>query len=421
MSAVVGTAPVDCCRRSFRVSIYSMISTVSWAPGKRTIQGIPSSLWRAVVMGFLILMVVPGQDIRGDDAREPARPPRNWGVAPIPVLGFAPDFDWIIGLAAIGFYGPDVGVPEDQRTGALNNTVALNSIVTTNGSVILALKTLNYFSRELIRTESQLAFSRIPRLFHGVGPGSPASGMEPESYVATNFRVGAAVSGRVYPGLYVGPTVEYQEFTFVERDDSGVLVTGDLPGTGEVNRSVLTGVQLVYDTTGGGFFPERGVFAEATTVFAPAALGDTDSHTRLQMDVRGYRRIFASRGRQDVVALQGLYQQAWGDTPVFLLPSLGGDNIFRGHLEDRFRDATALSAQVEYRVPLPRRFGVVGFASVGQVAPSPAELNFLDPVVAGGVGFRFALNREQRLNLRVDIAVSSDRVGAFYINAREAF
>ena len=92
----------------------------------------------------------------------------------------------------------------------------------------------------------------------------------------------------------------------------------------------------------------------------------------------------------------------------------------RGFLEQRFRDTTAVTVQGEYRVPINRRVGVVAFASAGQVAESPVEMDPAAAKIAGGMGLRIALNGEQKLNLRIDIAVSESGASP-YVNMGEAF
>ena len=71
-------------------------------------------------------------------------------------------------------------------------------------------------------------------------------------------------------------------------------------------------------------------------------------------------------------------------------------------------------------MPLSPGFAVVAFGSVGQVGKSVLDLDMNDLKGAGGIGFRVALNREQRLNLRLDIAFSPSRI-APYVNMSEAF
>ncbi len=67
------------------------------------------------------------------------------------------------------------------------------------------------------------------------------------------------------------------------------------------------------------------------------------------------------------------------------------------------------ATQIEYRLSLPKRFGVVGFGGIGEVVPDVSEafrINYLLP--AGGGGLRFQLSKGYRLNLRADFARGKD-------------
>jgi hypothetical protein len=64
-----------------------------------------------------------------------------------------------------------------------------------------------------------------------------------------------------------------------------------------------------------------------------------------------------------------------------------------------------VTTQLEYRLALPKRFGVVGFGGLGGVIPGGNQpfrtKNFL-PSVGGGL--RFLLSKKYNVNLRVDAA-----------------
>ena len=73
------------------------------------------------------------------DVAEIAPTPKHWGVVPLPLVAYTPDYGGMFGGAAILFFGPDVGVPESDQQGVRDNTVALNAIITTNGSFLTAV------------------------------------------------------------------------------------------------------------------------------------------------------------------------------------------------------------------------------------------------------------------------------------------
>lgn len=347
--------------------------------------------------------------------------PRNWGVAPIPFVGYTPDLGGIFGLAGIFFYGPDVGVPEEDQEGIPNNTVVVNNIFTTNQSFVTAAATVHYFDRDTWRLDTRTAFTQFPEDFYA--PGTPAGqgAAAKERFSATNLRVSGSLTRRFAPGLYIGPFLEFVSYSISDQSTGGALETANLAGNRGSTGVFLSGAKAIYDTTDGSFFPTYGSLAEVTVQAAPEGMSDTGASGLMSVDLRRYIQPWAHR--RDVVAFQTLYQQSWGNTPFFLLPSLGGDDTLRGYAEERFRGNSALSGQVEYRLPLRHRLGMTGFFAAGQAASAFRELDALNPVFAGGIGLRFAINPAQGLNLRLDVAFSRESSSrpAIYVNAREAF
>ena len=337
---------------------------------------------------------------------------KNWGVVPLPIIAYSPDYGGMFGVAAILFYGPDVGLPEDEQQGLRNNTVAANTIATTNGSFIGAVATTNYLEEERFRWDNSISGNRIPRTFFGVGSGSDLE----EDFTALSFGAETNFNVQAAEDLFVGPLYQYEFFSIEELNEGGILDAETLPGSeGDLIASGVGG-RLIWDTTGGVFWPTEGQILDAGLRYFPKAFGSSYTFALYGADYRRYLPLFGNH----VLALQARFRSSWGDVPFQFLPSVGGDGPMRGVLEGRYRDNTAVTAQAEYRLPINRRFGVVGFLSAGEVGDTPTDVEFGDPVLAGGVGFRVALNREQKLNLRIDIAYSQAGI-APYVNMREAF
>jgi hypothetical protein len=83
-----------------------------------------------------------------------------------------------------------------------------------------------------------------------------------------------------------------------------------------------------------------------------------------------------------------------------------------------------LATQLEYRLELPWRFGLVGFGGVGGVVPGGNQLlqrlqssHFLPD---GGGGLRFQLDKKNHVNLRADVARGRDG-HTFGLGIGEAF
>lgn len=77
--------------------------------------------------------------------------------------------------------------------------------------------------------------------------------------------------------------------------------------------------------------------------------------------------------------------------------------------------------QVEYRQYFWRRFGFVVFAGLGDVAPEMTKLQFKELKYSLGVGLRYLFNKEEKVNLRVDIAFGKNGDRGIYFGIEEAF
>jgi hypothetical protein len=69
------------------------------------------------------------------------------------------------------------------------------------------------------------------------------------------------------------------------------------------------------------------------------------------------------------------------------------------------------------------RLGAVGFAGIGNVGSRFSDVNFQELIYSYGGGLRLALNRRERLNLRVDYGWRIGQVlsNGLYFQLGEAF
>jgi len=122
-----------------------------------------------------------------------------------------------------------------------------------------------------------------------------------------------------------------------------------------------------------------------------------------------------------VIAFRGIIGVNTGDPPfqmLFLTGSLG--SFLRGYTISRFMDKNVITFQTEYRMPLIWRFGLVAFAGFGQVAPEFSQVSINDLKPSVGLGLRFALIPDQKVNLRIDFGIGKDD-SSFNIDFMEAF
>ena len=88
----------------------------------------------------------------------------------------------------------------------------------------------------------------------------------------------------------------------------------------------------------------------------------------------------------------------------------------RGYYLGRYRDKILMTFQAEYRIPAWWRFGLVGFAGVGDVASKFAKFKLADFKYSVGAGLRFLLDPKEGTCLRADFGFGKGTSG-FYFTA----
>jgi hypothetical protein len=70
---------------------------------------------------------------------------------------------------------------------------------------------------------------------------------------------------------------------------------------------------------------------------------------------------------------------------------------------------------------LNKRFGAVAFGNFGDVGHNITDFSFNDLKYTYGAGIRYAINKSERLNLRVDYGIGPGNNRGFYFQLGEAF
>jgi hypothetical protein len=92
----------------------------------------------------------------------------------------------------------------------------------------------------------------------------------------------------------------------------------------------------------------------------------------------------------------------------------------RGYFKGRYRDEHYFATQVEYRQYFWWRLGFVAFVGAGDVVPEITSLQIRKLKPSYGFGLRFLFDKEQKINLRMDIGFGRNTNGV-YFGIEEAF
>jgi outer membrane protein assembly factor BamA len=286
-----------------------------------------------------------------------------------------------------------------------------DAFYTMNGQFTVRLRPTLWFRDDDYAATANVAWKKWPTTFYGIGSGADRD-IE-EAYTERFVEAGLSAMRRLSHGLYAGVQYDLRHSRLDLEPGSRFgdgSVTGDAGGA-----SSSLGLSLRYDTRNHDFYPTGGGWYQFIARTAAPATGSDYRFSSAELDVRQY----ASLSDRQTLALQAVVRVTGGDPPFQVLPAVG--SVFRGYMTPRFIDANLLAVQAEYRiVPLVWRFGLVGFAGVGQTTRRLEDLSTRDLKYVLGAGLRFQMSRRDAINIRWDYGFGLDSSGD-YIDLGEAF
>jgi outer membrane protein assembly factor BamA len=296
----------------------------------------------------------------------------------------------------------------------LPSKVGFGGYYSTNGQYSIGINPVLYFSKNRIYIEFPFKFGHFIDKFWGIGDNTVDTGNE--QYTVNSFS--ATFTFQVPPLMFsadrTGFIFDYNYTEIEDKQNNIYLIDNEVTGS---NGGTVYGfgTDLVWDTRDNLFFPNSGGYEYFKVVIYPE-LGDFVFYT-FEIDVRHYN----SFSPDHVIASNFYFAQALGDVPFYKLPALGGQNRERGYFYGRYRDKNYMTLQLEYRQYFWWRFGFVVFAGTGNVAPELTKFTFNDLKYSYGFGLRFLFNKEEKVNLRVDLGFGIDGNSGIYFGIEEAF
>ena len=327
---------------------------------------------------------------------------RRWAF--LPVIAGSAETGVQLGVYAAHFLPYD---PVKSRPSSVNGAVIGSLKKQIQGIVAPDL----YVLQDKYHLEGYLIVRKWPANFYGVGNNSPE---RPEKYDARGFELSLTLQQSPYKNIFVGPY--YRLFWEDISPDNLGAFAGVRGATGF--RSSGLGVWAVYDTRDNPNAARAGGFVRYTGIVYHKIFGG-DAHYRVQtFEVRRYFSV----GTASSLGFASYFRHVHGDVPFRDLSSPDGAFTFRGIEKGRYRDRDVLTLQSEVRFPLFGPFGMTLFGELAQVAPGPDDFSFKFNAfkTSVGGGLRYALNPEQRFNVRLDTNWVDGAFG-ITINVKEAF
>ena len=316
-------------------------------------------------------------------------------VAPLPVSSPA------IGSGVIPILGYIFPFSRNDKVSP-PSTVGAAGLITNNGSRGFAIGAQLYFKENTYKVTAGYVHGNIDYNLYGFGLLTPPDAKLPLK------QTGHAMFGeflrRLWWDFFLGPRFfdGTSLITLKTNNADGLQVPPDL-GFSYTMRAI--GFRLQRDTTPNHFYPTKGTLTDFTTDFFSEALGSKYSFRAYKLTFNKYISLTTNQ----VLAFGSYFCGTGGQPPFYGNCIYGTGNQLRGYTAGRYFDRYMMTSQAEYRLVLPKGFGLVAFGGVGGVIPGSAQVFFLHGhfLPSGGGGLRYALSKKYHFNLRADIVITT--------------
>lgn len=268
---------------------------------------------------------------------------------------------------------------------------------------------------------TEISPKNYPFQFYGIGDQTLEK--DKTYLIQKSLRVNLEAEKRIVKDYYAGLNLRYETFSFKYRKkaENGPLDLNDFYA-GQGGKYLALGVTQIFDNRNSITETTKGEYIKVKYSYAPNFWGGENfSGSFVFVDAKKFFPLKPTL----TLGLQGNYQGVFGkNTPYYLLPQLGNDEIMRGYYPGRFRNKNILVFQTELRYRIHPRIGLAGFTSAGNAFES--QLNLQKTKLAYGAGARYFFNLEHNTSIRFDFALgqkmqNEKRPSGFYISLGQAF
>jgi Omp85 superfamily domain len=276
------------------------------------------------------------------------------------------------------------------------SVIGAAGLVTNDGSRGFAVGGQLYFKEDTYRASAGFAHGNIDYNLYGAG-------------IASDLRLPLTQTGQAFFGeflrrvgwkFFLGPRF-ITGHSIIEVKPNGGSTVPIPPDVGLHTTLTALGIRLTRDTSKNRFYPLSGMYFTFTSDFFSQSLGSKYSF-------QSYRTQFDkywSLSDKQVLASDTYFCATGGEPPSYGNCIYGTNSELRGYIAGQSFTRYMITSQVEYRLELPKRFGLVIFGGLGGAIPGGTQLYGTQKFLpAGGGGLRFELSKVYHVNLRADIA-----------------
>jgi outer membrane protein assembly factor BamA len=250
----------------------------------------------------------------------------------------------------------------------------------------------------------RIELSKYPEYFYGVG--NKTTHQQREKYIPTLFSFQAKALKNLDHRLFLGVNLMFRQ---IRTDLLGLCnAFNDKSRFVGINgyRGGSIGPSIIFDSRDHILNPYRGIYFDLslTTAFGEEFSQKTYAYNSATADFRYFIPLY----RKHIFATHIVVESNSGNMPYRDMSVLGGPKNLRGYFYGRFRDNHLCLIDTELRSNIKGRIGMVVFGGAGSVASHFKYLFSNQWHISYGFGLRYQLNKNDRANVRADLAFGKD-------------
>lgn len=333
----------------------------------------------------------------------------------LPVLSTAPETGVELGGAGLLSFYTDTA----HRETRVSNIFAYATI-TTKGQSRFSLSTSYWAPQNKYHYIAAVSYINFPFDFYGTGNNTLKSNAD--RLGLKRFKVATSAEKKLGKYFYIGLVAGGFDYRFTDADKTGVFETDPTIEGRHGGTTLYAGPTVIFDSRNNNTYTTKGAVI-TSYLDLMKGIGSNSDYSGGLLNVE-YAQFFPL-GKHFVLGFNIQEQSLTGrQSPFYLMPALGSDEMMRGYYNGRFRDRNLLAGQAELRYRITNRVGIVGFVGTGQVWNSEFSFSEFKPNYGGGL--RYFFDTEKGLSIRVDYGVgekraNEPRLSGLYIGLGEAF
>lgn len=327
----------------------------------------------------------------------------------LPIAFFLPETSLGLGITGITTFRNSAESENNRPSQFL-----YSAVYTFKNQLLLFAPYEIYTNNNTNRFKGELGYYRY--FYNYYGKGSKSAKENLESYSVNFPRVDFSYAYTNNKLWFFGSGFKYDFFDIAEIKEGGLLETNKPEGY-EGGTKLNGQAFIIRDKRNNILAPNQGSFLEVAFEKSLNGILTSFDYWKLNLDYRYYLSL-----KEDwTLACRLTSSHTSENTPFFDLAYISSPKLGRGFSDRRFTARNISSSQFELRFPIKNKFKASCFISTNLIYDeSILSFNNSNIKLAGGIGFRYEIDKSEKTRLRLDIA-TGDGDFNIYLTMNEAF